>query len=371
MTVPHTPPTPRRAPADVRPESWAPAGATVLVARDAQAIREARQLRFRIYVREQGKRPPGVDWARGELADALDPVSSLWLARDGATPVGTLTRTTIRPGFDLALLPPGLALDGFPCSARRPLTFSSRCAIAPDHRGRWVLPALTRRTYVHGRSTGAVFDVMATNPALVPLFERLGYVRYTASAVRLPDVGTLIPMTLVGTDLDHLRRVRSPCLVAATLYPDEPRWGAWLRATHPIVDAYYGDPPDRAVARVALARQYDLPAAVAEQLVASAFVHRFPAGSTIVGAGERLTCGFVALEGRLVGRRAAAASALACAPDGVAFSPVTLRCDTDAAILCLPAPAIERAERLHPALAPQLRVLRDSALAASQLPSDR
>jgi hypothetical protein len=85
---------------------------TVAIAQDERDVRRVYRLRHRVYVHEQGRRPDGVDWERGELADRLDRWSRLWYARDGDTVVGTLTQTIIGPDFDLSLLPAALELDG-------------------------------------------------------------------------------------------------------------------------------------------------------------------------------------------------------------------------------------------------------------------
>ncbi|MEP6492097.1 MAG: hypothetical protein ABJF01_05435 [bacterium] len=330
--------------------SWAPAHATVGIVDDASDARRVCQLRYRVYVHEQGKQPDGADWERGELTDSLDSFSRLWYARDGETIVGTVAQTIIGADFDLSRLPAALELDRFPRSNACPLGFSSRFAIAPDHRSTWVLPSLARYTYAYGRELGAKFDFMATNPGLVPLFERLGYVRYTASAVCTKDVGLLIPMVLPATDYEHLRKTRSACLPATTYFPDEPEWAEWLRATHPIIGTYYESDPGHHRCGAALAARLHLPIDVATELSSMSFVHCFPAGALLRREGDRATCTFMAIHGRLNVDlpHSDTSPAAACAPDGVAFSRVTIGCETDAAVLCVPDTAVARIKRRYP-----------------------
>ena len=308
------------------------------------------QLRYRVYIHEQGRRPAGVDWARRELVDHLDPYSCLWYARDGEALVGTIAQTIVGPDFDVSRLPSELELDGFPRSASRPIAFSSRFAIAPDYRSTWVLPSLARTCYAHGRKCGAKFDFMATNPSLVPLFERLGYVRYTATAIPESDVGLLIPMVLPATDYEHLRKVRSACLPAVAHFPPEPKWGEWLRAMHPIIDVYYDTEREQDESVATLVQRLGIPVQVAIELSSMSFVHHFPAGTPLRQDGDRVTYTMLALNGHLGVRRTEYDGDMppARAPDGVAFSRAVIRCETDAVVLCVPDAAVARLQRRYP-----------------------
>ncbi|MEO8621227.1 MAG: cyclic nucleotide-binding domain-containing protein [bacterium] len=339
--------------------AWAPSHATVgIVATDEEAT-QVFQLRYRVFVHELGRRGEGVDRARGELTGQLDASSRLWQARDGQALVGTITQTMIGPDFDLSLVPPELELNRFRSVAGL-IGYSSRFAIDPTHRSLWVLPSLARHTYAHGRRLGAKFDFMATNPGLVPLFERMGYVRYTASSISSKAVGLLIPMVLPATDLAHLRRVRSACLPAAEHFASEPEWGEWLRATHPMIGHYYER--DRRSKRVAalLQERVGLSANLADEVCELGYVHRFPAGTSLLREEDRVTCAFVAMEGELSVRRRRGRGAETLprrAADGVAYARGAMRCETDAEVLCVPVTAIARLQRRHPAHAARLQEL--------------
>jgi hypothetical protein len=350
-------------PRRVTDPTWAPRHATVGMVGHEREARHVYQLRYRVYIHEQGRRPDGVDWERCELVDPLDPCSCLWYARDGESVVGTITQTIIGADFDLTRLPSALQLDAFPRSASCPLGYSSRFAIAPDHRSTWVLASLARYSYAHGRGLGGKFDFMATNPGLVPLFERLGYIRYTTSAIHTNiqsnDVGLLIPMVLPATDYEHLRNVRSACLPAAAHFPAEPKWGAWLRATHPIIGIYYGSDVRHERRGAAIAQRIQIPMHIAAELSSMSFVHHFPAGTPLRRAGDRVTYSFLALDGQVSVNRVEGAdeAALACAPDGVAFSRVSIQCETDAVVLCVPDAAVIRLQRRYPEHAARLQRL--------------
>lgn len=336
--------------AQVRNSTWAPKHVTVAMARSQYEARRILQLRYQVYTHEMGARLDGTDVERRELSDSLDPYSFLWYAQENGVVVGTIAQTMIGGDFDLSMLPAELALENFPRSASRPVGFSSRFTIAPDHRGSWVLPSLARYTYAHGRELGAKFDVMLTRPALVPLFERVGYLRYTTSAFRLRDFDLLIPMVLPATDYEHLRNVRSACLPCAMHFPHEPEWGAWLRGNHPIIETYYESDARHEQRAAALVRRTALPLHIALELSAMSFVHHFQSGTSLHEPGDRMTCSYLLLQGQLRVKRGdeSSSSERRHASDGVPFTRDTIRCEGEAAVLCIPDSAFARVVRRYP-----------------------
>jgi hypothetical protein len=355
----------RGMPADPVDRSRAHRNPVVGVAEDERETSLVRQLRFRVYVREQGKHFDEIDWTRGELPDPLDTVSRLWYAREDSTAVGTLAQTIIGPEFDLSRLPSGLGVEHFPVSSSRPLGFSSRFVIAPGYRSTWVPAGLARHSYVYGRRRGGTFDFMATHPGLVPLFERLGYVRYTASGIRSPDIGLLIPMVLPGADHEHLLRTRSILFAVAREFSPEPESGAWLRSAHPIIRVYYDQRQSQRRACVArVADRIGIPVAVASDLLSTSFVHHFPAGTTLRLPGDRVTYTFVDFEGTLSFTAMKGELECPCAPDAVPFSRVSIRCETDAVVLCVPDTSVLRVARRY---REQCSRLRDFTIAANRL----
>jgi GNAT superfamily N-acetyltransferase len=338
---------------------WTARDGRIGIAVNEHTKKRVYRLRYDVYVREQGLPQNGVDHEHGELRDPLDEASSLWYAEEGESLVGTTTQTIIGPLFDLRQLPAAYALDTFPRSESAPLSFCSRFVIAPDYRGTWVLPSLVRHLYVQGRMQGARFGFMNTFPALVPLYERVGYLRYTHSVIYQKGFGLVIPMVMPGTDHEHLRKVRSACLPATHCFPDEPEWGTWLRDTHPLINVYYGPDLWREAWHTAVARQLGLPSDVASDLLAMSFLHMFSAGTLLRRAGERVTCAFLALDGKLGIERGSDApkSEAPSAPDGIDLARETLRCKTDSTVICIPETAIARATRRNPEHAARLAAI--------------
>lgn len=379
----------RREPA-YAPEPTAPCGAAP--ARTGPEVRWAEspdereaiyRLRYDVYVREQDKTYAAADHGARTLSDPLDAASRLWYAAHSGSLVGSLRVTVVRPCFDASLLEPRLQLRAFPCTDDRPLSFSSRFVVGPSLRGTAVMSSLVVHAYAHVRSLGVPFDLMTTSPALVPLFERLGYVRYTHDAIETADAGVLIPMALATGDHDHLRDVRSAFLPATREFQAEPEWAAWLRERFPRVRAYYGARArEEAVALVAEA--LSVTPALASDLAALGFVHRFAAGDRLQRAGDRLTCTYIPLDARLrvaPARHGTSPASDVVKPvggdDGSAVASVgrsvepgsrvqrDVLCEAGGRVLCLPEAALTLAARRAPERAAAvLRLARAAAITA-------
>ena len=97
-------------------------------------------------------------------------------------------------------------------------------------------------------------------------------------------------------------------------FPDEPQWREWLLAHRPIIDLYYSAEHRRQVRETLLVQQATLPPNVAEELDALSFVQHFTAGTVLQQIGDRVTCAFLAFEGKLVTERAAEELQLRHAP---------------------------------------------------------
>ena len=97
-----------------------------------------------------------------------------------------------------------------------------------------------------------------------------------------------------------------------------------------------------------LVQRATLPADIAEELDALSFGQHFTAGTVLQQIGDRVTCAFLAFEGKLVTERALEELPVRHAPDGVLLADTVIRCETDAIVLCVPGFAISRSQRRHP-----------------------
>ena len=98
------------------------------------------------------------------------------------------------------------AFKDFPASS---LTLTSRLMVAADWRASGATQVLLGAAYKIAQKRGSRFDFCACGPALVEIFELLGYRRYTSNFVDEDD-GYQIPLVMVMEDAAYLLAIRSP-----------------------------------------------------------------------------------------------------------------------------------------------------------------
>lgn len=121
-------------------------------------------------------------------------------------------------------------------SPRARISFTSRLMVAAGQRGSAALHLMLSQAYEVALDQGVLFDFCHCSPALVELYEHLGYRRYAPNFTD-PDVGYRVPLVLLLRDADHLRAIRSPFWRKLRERPN--LWhsetvGAWLRAEFPM-----------------------------------------------------------------------------------------------------------------------------------------
>jgi hypothetical protein len=168
------------------------------------------RFRYAIYVEEMGKlHLASADHGRRWIHDSLDESGRLYAARAGGELVATLriNRADESPLPDSIRKAYGIEhFRRFPAKA---LSFSSRLMVAPGLRGSAALHHLLSRAYADGLEAGVLFDFCHCAPALVELYEHLGYRAYTDNFLD-PDVGYRVPMVLVLRDAAFLESIHSP-----------------------------------------------------------------------------------------------------------------------------------------------------------------
>lgn len=121
-------------------------------------------------------------------------------------------------------------------SPKARISFSSRLMVAAGQRGSAALHLMLSQAYEVALDQGVMFDFCHCSPALVELYEHLGYRRYARNFAD-PEVGYRVPLVLLLRDADHLRAIRSPFWRKLRDRPN--LWhsdsvGAWLRAEFPM-----------------------------------------------------------------------------------------------------------------------------------------
>lgn len=195
------------------------------------------RLRYEVHIEEMGKTSASADHESKQLRDSLD---------DGAVQFYAETEEGIIAALRLNFGDTGLAddtlqeeydLSRFNGFSPNSLSFSSRLVVAPEWRGQAVLARLLYTGYEYARERGVQINFCNCAPALLQLYERLGYRRYKANFTD-SDVGYRIPLLLITEDVEHFQTVRSPFLRLSRKWMNSPESAEWFRSTFPEYTAY-------------------------------------------------------------------------------------------------------------------------------------
>ncbi len=101
------------------------------------------------------------------------------------------------------------------------LSFTDHMVIGSDWRGSQAPAMLTAAAFKLARSQGAKFDFTYCPPALVGLYEKIGY-RCHSNEYLDTNAGLQVPLVLVMDDVEHLKTINSPfAALAAQQTPDQ------------------------------------------------------------------------------------------------------------------------------------------------------
>jgi CRP-like cAMP-binding protein/predicted GNAT family N-acyltransferase len=168
------------------------------------------RFRYQVYIEEMGKIAlANADHKRRWLADDLDEDALILYAQEGDNVVATLrinnaAQTRLPPALEVAY-----RLARFNTIPSERLSFSSRLMVARDLRGSVALHKILARAYEIGLESGVLYDFCYCAPALIELYEHLGYRPYTENFLD-PEVGYRVPLILTLRDAAHLEAVQSP-----------------------------------------------------------------------------------------------------------------------------------------------------------------
>jgi CRP-like cAMP-binding protein/predicted GNAT family N-acyltransferase len=182
----------------------------ILQARSADEREAVWRFRYQVYVEEMGKIAlANADHKRRWLADDMDEDALILYALENDAVVATLRinnakRTRLPPAIEAAY-----KLDRFSSIPLEHLSFSSRLMVARDLRGSVALHRILARAYELGLESGIVYDFCYCAPALIELYEHLGYRPYTENFLD-PEVGYRVPLILALKDAVHLEAILSP-----------------------------------------------------------------------------------------------------------------------------------------------------------------
>ncbi len=321
---------------DARPVRTSIDGIAISIASSPHAEDLVFGLRYDVYVGEQGKRPLGADHAKRRIVDELDPFSFCWLALQGNRAVASLRRTDLDALDARAVERAGAPLAELRNADIGRTTFSSRLVMDREFRRGPLLAALLQTAFAQFRSAGGRIDVMNTNPALVKVFERLGFRRFTSAVVHEPGAGLLIPMLLPAADRSFLAKTGAIFAEPASSFPDAAGQYERIARSFPLLATLYDADRNRSAVQACHVSQRTL-----ERLLTLGYVHRF-IGGPLRRAGERVTTLFLPLDGALRAERPDVGYPIVATGGDVPTAAHDLFAEMDSTVLCVPLTAIGR-----------------------------
>ncbi len=123
-------------------------------------------------------------------------------------------------------------LDTFADFGPAYLSFTDHMVVGERWRGSQAPALMTAAAFKLARSAGAHFDFTYCPPALVGLYEKIGYRSYSGKYLDI-DEGLQVPMVLVMDDVQHLQSINSPFAPLALLKKPDPTIVRWFGGKFP------------------------------------------------------------------------------------------------------------------------------------------
>jgi CRP-like cAMP-binding protein len=189
----------------------------VLTASTEAEKEEIYRLRYQVYIEEmRGQlRHSEADSVRQQFRDQWDETAYHFYIRESGTMLACARLNLRRHGpvecetqFELEKFSPF-----FPDN----VCMTSRLVLHRNIRGSHLLKLLACAMYGFGREQGMRLNFIDCHPQWLPLYSRLGY-RVYRPGFNHQKYTYVIPMVLVGDDLDYLRQVKSPFVPIARRY---------------------------------------------------------------------------------------------------------------------------------------------------------
>ncbi len=186
----------------------------VAIAESERDKKSIYRLRYRVYVEEMGRQIASADHKQRLVIDDLDAWGFLVYVKLGPKIIGTIRNNLGgQDAFSPALVQM-FSMDKFTSFNRgkqgQKFCFTSKYVVVPDYRRTSAAYMLVAGSYEFWRDEGKIQFVFAgCNPSMVPLYERLGFRRFTNN-VEIPEYGCMVPLVWLVEDEAHMRAVGSP-----------------------------------------------------------------------------------------------------------------------------------------------------------------
>ena len=189
------------------------------------------RLRYDVYVREFGRRPPGCDDDQGLQVEEEDDVSTVFAAFDGDAPVACLRLTPIDALARGSRWRSMYDSRAFPVPENRQAMLS-RLVVRPTHRGTLLAPQLITTAYDAFRAAEGELIFLRCMANMVPLYEVMGFRRYKAGNAE-SEAGFRIPMVMIAGDWTYFETVKSPLIDNVQLHAPNLTLGDWFEMNFP------------------------------------------------------------------------------------------------------------------------------------------
>jgi hypothetical protein len=202
----------------------------VRVARSEEELLSIFRLRYEIYVEQQGKPLPTADDMLRIVRDELDQVATNFYVGSDRGEIVACGRSTLGVWPPVCDAPFSIAaFSGF---CREDLYYVSKVMLNPRFRSRSAIPNLFIAMYRDARIKNSPFGIANCNPKLVPIYSRYGWRRFGPEFVD-PFAGPQVPILIVTSDIDYLRRKRSVLIEAAEEFPNGSFYSGWFEKNFP------------------------------------------------------------------------------------------------------------------------------------------
>ncbi len=206
----------------------------VFIARDDEERRRIYRFRYRVKVEELGDDPPHADHRAKHVRDPLDAsAKQIYVAQSSGHEIAAAVR--VNTGLADNNLSEITQLEGFGPFREfsiESLSLSGQLVISPKWADSMAASLALSAVYKLARQHGSRFDFSQCSPALLPLYQRLGYRRFRENYMD-DALGYQVPLVMVTEDFQHLGRVNSPLIRIARGMVNPPVTGNWFSRTFP------------------------------------------------------------------------------------------------------------------------------------------
>ena len=205
---------------------------SVLQAKTEEDRHRISLFRYHTIVQEMGGDSVHADHDERTISDPLDEKAiHLYLTADNQV-IASIRITSGKIAKFPKKVRENYQLDGFSDFDETSMTLTTHFTVAKKWGQRQVIRVLLGAAYKTQRHLGSRFDFASCPPALVPLYEQMGYRRYGEN-FESDDREYQVPLVLLMEDVAHLREIGSPFHKIAEEYENNGTTAKWFETAFP------------------------------------------------------------------------------------------------------------------------------------------